>query len=174
MSSSLKVIAFIALLVASGAAAVAAAMASKVGFIASTISNNERLNADFGAAALLIDDFIGKNHYLPPETEFRGTKYPFDVESNRAQFPQEALNYFGPPPAAGREPYLLIARGYDVPKVWASWTRTSTAFTNPAHFYVLGSSSADTLLFGAGASLLLLSAAVLARGGLTIRSSGPL
>jgi len=169
MSSFLKVIGFIALLAASGAAAVAAAMASNVGYIASTISNNERLNADFEAAALLVDDFIGKNRQLPPETEFHRTKYPFDVEGNRAEFPKEALNYFGPPPASSREPYLLVARGYDAPKIWASWTRTSTAFTDPAQFYVLGSSSADTLLFGAGAFLLLLSAIVLARRGLTIR-----
>jgi hypothetical protein len=179
MFTLVKSVAIIALLAVFAAAAIEVAMASNTGFVASTISNNERLNVQFEAAALLVEEFRDKNQRLPPNTEFHGTIYPFDIENpfdmknEIAALQKAGLEAFGPPPPSDQQPYLLVDWQYDVPMLWASWTRTSNAFTDPARFYVFGSSKADTLLFGAGALISLLAAAFLSQWGLTSRSTRP-
>jgi hypothetical protein len=165
-----RIVAVIALLLAFGAAAITAAQSSNAGFVANTIINNERLNSQFEAAARLVENFRDKNQRLPPNTEFHGTAYPFDIadpfdmEQEIRNLPERALEEFGPPPHAD-QPYLLIDWGYDVPKLWASWTRTSNASTDPGRFYVFGSSRADTLLFGAGALVFFVSAVFMSQMG---------
>jgi hypothetical protein len=166
-----RIVAVISLLLVFGAAAITAALSSNAGFVANTISNNERLNSQFEAAARLVESSRGKNQALPPNTELHGTAYLFDIadpfeEQEIRNLPEGALEEFGPSPPADQAPYLLIQWGYDVPKIWASWTRTSNAYTDTAHFYIFGSSKADTLLFGAVAIILLLAAAFLSQMGM--------
>jgi hypothetical protein len=78
----------------------------------------------------------------------------YAIRSDVASFPKEVLVEFGAPPNSAPHPYLLLDSSYDIPKIWASWAKRSSAKIDPGAVYVLGSSRADTILFGVGAAIL--------------------
>jgi hypothetical protein len=168
-------------LLASVGFALQAWVASDAELVENTVRNNVDLNAEFLAASHLVDDFYEQHHRFPVEADVRSVSQDgklifqygmlrtqadvneipsganvafYAIDSDAASFPKEVLAEFGAPPDSAAHPYLLVDSRYDIPKIWASWARRSNAKIDPMKFYVLGSSRADTALFGVSAVVL--------------------
>lgn len=146
--------------------------------LANTIRNHEITNAQFKKASLLVDDFLERNQRLPTSQEMQGASPDFEfieIQSDVTTFPPWAepeaisiinreLTEMGSPPVSTKRPYLLVEWGVDIPLFWSSWAQRSNAYTDPARFYTLGTTSTyDVMLYATASFLLLFSALLLWR-----------